>query len=106
MQLSKYDLILPLESKDGKKIEGKMLLFNGIYGALDVVDSATAEALKDGKIDELPISESERLLARGHLTDNPEREKEDIKLLARVDRKLRRGIASLIILPTYNCNFR
>lgn len=106
MQLSKYDLILPLESKEGKTIEGKMLLFNGIYGASDVVDSLTAEALKDGKFDELSTFDRERLLTRGHLTDNQEREKEDIKLLARVDRKLRRGIAGLTILPTYNCNFR
>ena len=106
MHLSKYDIILPLIDKDGKNVEDKSLLFNGIYGALDIVDAATGKALKEGKINDLSISEQDRLLARGHLTDNPEREKEDIKLLARVDRKLKRGIASLTILPTYNCNFR
>ena len=106
MQLSKYDIILPLIDKDGKNVKDKSLLFNGIYGALDIVDATTGKALKEGKINDLSISERDRLFARGHLTDNSDKEKEDIKLLARVDRKLKRGIASLTILPTYNCNFR
>ena len=40
MRISTYEIILPLIGKGDKTIEGKSLLCNGLYSALDVVDDA------------------------------------------------------------------
>ena len=41
MRTSTYEIILPLIGRDDKEIEGKTLLINGLYGAIDVVDTGT-----------------------------------------------------------------
>ena len=68
MRASKYEIILPLIGKDDKKIKGKALLVNGLYGALDVVDEATASKLREGNFTDLPFAMRERLALRGHIT--------------------------------------
>ena len=101
MQLSNYEIILPLEDK------AHYLLFNGLYFAFDVVDKAFGLALSAGDIGALPKDERSRLISRGHITDSPETEREDLEILAALDRKvsIERSL-SLLMLPTYDCNFR
>ena len=106
MEISRYEIILPLCDKNRETIKGKGLLVNGLYGAFDVVSRETAEALKKGDLEAVPGEERERLLRRGHLTEDREREKEDLKMLARVERQISRSGAGLVLLPTYDCNFR
>ena len=108
MRLSSYEIFLPLIGKDDKIIEGKALLVNGLYGALDVVDEATASKLREGNLAELPFAMRERLALRGHITRKDEAgELADAQLLGRVWNKLvgHAGVGP-VILPTYNCNFR
>ena len=108
MRISTYEIILPLIGSDDKKIEGKSLLFNGLYGALDVVDTETAEKLEKGNISQVPFALRERLTVRGHITFKDETgELNDARLLGRVWSKLvgHAGV-SPVILPTYDCNFR
>ena len=100
MKLSAYDIMTPIS-------DGEYLLFNGLYGAVDLVSSETAKALESGMMQQLPEGDVRHLTDRGHLTNSPEEEAEDFKLLARIDKKIRRETSiSLTILPTYNCNFR
>ena len=108
MRISTYEIILPLIGKGDKTIEGKSLLCNGLYGALDVVDAETAEKLDKGDISDIPFALRERLTVRGHITCKDETgELNDARLLGRVWSKLvgHAGIGP-VILPTYDCNFR
>ena len=101
MQLSNYEVILPLKDK------AHYLLYNGVYVAFDVVDKACGQALLEGNLDNLPEEELRRLLSRGHITDSPETETEDIEIIAAVNRKFyQERSLSLMLLPTYDCNFR
>ena len=68
MRVSTYEIVLPLIGNDDKKIEGKSLLVNGMYGAIDVVDTETADKLEQGDFAEIPFALRERLMARGHIT--------------------------------------
>ncbi len=89
MRVSTYEIILPLIGKDDKIIEGKALLVNGLYGALDVVDEATASKLREERFAEIPFALRERLTQRGHITRKDEAgELADAQLLGRVWRKL------------------
>ena len=45
MRKSTYEIILPLIGSDDKDIEGKKLLINGLYGAIDVVDDEIADKI-------------------------------------------------------------
>ena len=85
MRVSSYEIILPLIGKDDKVIEGKALLVNGLYGALDVVDEATASKLREERFREIPFALRERLMQRGHITRKDEAgELADAQLLGRV----------------------
>ena len=81
---------------------------NGLYGAVDVVDSETAGILKKDSLSGLPLSVSERLAVRGHITrKSAEEELSDVRLLGRIWNKLAgQSRVSPVILPTYDCNFR
>ncbi|SEH33061.1 radical SAM/SPASM domain-containing protein [Selenomonas sp. KH1T6] len=108
MRTSTYEIILPLTDGAGKEIEGRVLLVNGLYGAMDVVSGEEAEKFKAGDFAGLPMALRERLMLRGHITRKDEAgEMSDLALLSRVYRLLfgRRDIA-LVIMPTYDCNFR
>ena len=108
MRISTYEIILPLIGMDDKEIEDKSLLVNGLYGALDVVDTETVKMLEKGDYAGLPLVLRERLTLRGHITrDDPEDELADARLLGRVWNKIiGHSGTGPVILPTYNCNFR
>lgn len=108
MRLSTYEIILPLLDKNRTEIADYRLMVNGIYGAFDIVAKEDCEKISAGKFSELPLATSERLLLRGHLTRKSESEElADMKLLARLHKKVYGGYSiGLIILPTYDCNFR
>ena len=108
MRLSTYEIILPLIGKDDKEIEGKTLLVNGLYGAVDVVDTEIADKVREGDFAALPFALRERLALRGHITRKDEAgELADAKLLGRIWSKLiGHSGRGPVILPTYDCNFR
>lgn len=108
MRLSTYEIILPLIGKDEKEIADYRLMVNGLYGAFDIVEQADCEKISAGKFGELPLALLERLLIRGHLTRKSESEElADMKLLSRLNKKVYGGYSiGLIIMPTYDCNFR
>ena len=108
MRTSMYEIILPLIGMDDQKIEGKALLINGLFGAVDVVDEPVAVTLREGDLGKLPTTLRERLALRGHITRKDEAEElADAKLLGRVWKTLAgHGGMGLVILPTYDCNFR
>ena len=108
MRISTYEIVLPLIGEDEKEIEGYTLLVNGLYGALDVVEAEVAEKLAAGDFAGLSVALRERLMLRGHLTWKDEvGELADLKLLSRVYKTIpgRSGVG-LVIMPTYDCNFR
>ena len=108
MRTSMYEIILPLIGMDDQKIEGKALLINGLFGAVDVVDEPVAATLREGDLAKLPLPLRERLALRGHITPKDEAgELADAKLLGRIWKTLL-GHSALgaVILPTYDCNFR
>lgn len=108
MWLSHYEIILPLIGKDENRISTHTLLVNGLYGAIDVVTKETADKLSSGEFKDLPAALIERLERRGHLTQAPlNDETADLKLLSHIHKKLiGRSKITLIIMPTYDCNFR
>ena len=108
MRISSYEIILPLLDKNIKEIAGYRLMVNGLYGAFDIVAKEDCEKISAGKFSELPLAVLERLLLRGHLTRKSEAEElADMKLLARMYKKIYGGRdIGLIIMPTYDCNFR
>jgi len=81
---------------------------NGLYGAYDIVSKEDCEKISAGKFSELPPALLEKFLLRGHLTRKSESEElADMKLLARLHKKVYgSSIIGLIIMPTYDCNFR
>lgn len=100
IKLSNYEIVMPLD-------DSWFLLVNGLYCAFDVVDQKEGKTLAEGKFESLPVEERKRLLARGHLTESPEAEIEDLKLMAGYYRKYyAESELDLLILPTYDCNFR
>ena len=108
MRTSTYEIILPLIGKDDKEIEGKALLVNGLYGAIDVVDSEIAAQIREEDFAAIPFAMRERLTQRGHITRKDEAgELADARLLGRIWTKLiGHSGRGPVILPTYNCNFR
>lgn len=100
--LSRYDIILPFED-----IDGKALLANGVYGAYDVVPLSCIDSIKSGG-EGLGEELFERLKKRGHLVkESAEEELKNASLLTRCWWLLPyRSIIDLVIMPTYNCNFR
>ena len=108
MRVSTYEIFLPLIGTDEKEIEDRALVVNGLYGAVDVVKKEDAERMKAGDFAGLPLALRERLMLRGHLTRKDEEgEFADLALLGRVYRTIpaRSGVG-LVIMPTYDCNFR
>lgn len=108
MNISAYEIILPLIDKNGNEIPDHLLFINGLYRAFDIVEKKYAEKIKTANFDEIPSALRERLTLRGHLTcKNAAEEIADMKLLSRIYRKIfgHKSIG-IVILPTYDCNFR
>ena len=108
MRTSTYEIFLPLIGTDGKPIEGRALLLNGLYGAVDVVTQEEREIISAGEFDKLPLPVFERLSLRGHITRKTEEEEiAEMQLLSRIHRAIPAwNGARLVIMPTYDCNFR
>ena len=108
MRTSTYEIFLPLIGTDEKPIEGYALLYNGLYGALDVVTQEERDIIEAGELAKLPSPVSKRLSLRGHITRKPEEEEiADMRLLSRIHRAIPAwNRAWLVIMPTYDCNFR
>ena len=108
MRTSTYEIILPLIGRDDKEIEGKTLLINGLYGAIDVVDTEIAAKIREEDFAAIPFAMRERLAQRGHITRKDEAgELSDARLLGRIWNKLiGHSGRGPVILPTYDCNFR
>ena len=108
MRISTYEIFLPLIGADGKLIEGYALLFNGLYGALDVVTQEEKDIIAAGEFTKLTHPVSERLSLRGHITRKTEEEEiADMRLLSRIHRAIPAlNGARFVIMPTYDCNFR
>ncbi|MBQ9389055.1 MAG: radical SAM protein [Synergistaceae bacterium] len=111
MRLSKYDTILPLINSDGVE-SGEHALVNGLYGAVDMISpeehEIIAKAVNDPSLlSSLTPSRIELLTERGHLTENEALENEDLRMISRINTMVQsRNGVGLILLPTYNCNFR
>ena len=102
--LSTYDIIVPFQNIK----TGEALLANGVYGAYDVIDAHEAELIEKGSMGELPEETKERLIKRGHIVqEEPQQERENAALLSRAYFLLPyRTLMDIVIMPTYNCNFR
>ena len=108
MRTSTYEIFLPLIDGKEEEIKDKTLLINGLYGAMDVLNKEDADKIKGGDFKGLPLALRERLMLRGHLTcKDKEAELADLKLMGRIYRTIfsRSGVG-LVIMPTYDCNFR
>ena len=108
MRTSTYEIFLPLIGTDEKPVEGRALLINGLYGAVDVVTQEDADTIAAGEFAKLPRPVFERLSLRGHITRKTEEEEiADLQLLSRIHRAIPAwNGARLVIMPTYDCNFR
>ncbi len=104
MKISAYEIILPLIGTDDKIIEEKTLLVNGLYGALDVVDTKVAKELEKGHFKEIPFSLLESLATRGHITrKSKDEEISDAKLLGRIWNSPRISTIIILILMSVPC---
>jgi uncharacterized protein len=89
------------------------LIVNGLYGAYDVITSGEAAALKAAQTDASALSllDSEtrkRLATRGHLVSfSSQEERENVRIISRMYWLIPyQSMLDIVILPTYNCNFR
>lgn len=108
LRVSTYELIYPLV-----KNKELALATNGLYGAYDIVTAEEAATLCAAQKDsaalaQLPAATRERLTKRGHLLNaSRERERENVSILSRLYWLLQyQSVLSLVIMPSYNCNFR
>ena len=102
--LSVYSMIVPLSEES----DGEMLLSNGVYGAYDIITADEWKLIKSENTEELPGETRQRLKRRGHLVCEDEKaEAESAALLSRCYFLLPyRTLMDIVIMPTYNCNFR
>ena len=94
MRTSTYEIILPLIGRDDKEIEGKTLLINGLYGAIDVVDTEIAAKIREEDFAAIPFVMRERLAQRA-----PHRRPYGERPLVASPGKMRRGN-----WPTHGCS--
>jgi len=108
MRVSTYELFLPLINGKEEEIKDRILLFNGLYGAMDILKKEDADKVKAGDFTGIPLALRERLLVRGHITcKDKDAEISDQKLLGRAYRNIiSRSVLLPVIIPTYDCNFR
>jgi uncharacterized protein len=108
LRVSDYEMILPFSTDTANA-----LAVNGLYGAYDVITSAEAAVLSAAQGDPsallgLSAQTRDRLAARGHLVQfSSHAERENVRIISRMYWLLPyQSMLDLVILPTYNCNFR
>lgn len=105
MQVSTYEIAFPLS-------DDKHVLMNGLYGAVDIVPSEEAELITQAKndpslLERFSSSRLEMLIDRGHVVNDLEQEAQDLRIISRLHTLfMSRGRAGIVLMPTYNCNFR
>lgn len=100
--LSIYETLYPMEDT-----EGHYILSNGLYGALDIITGEEAKLISSGSFGELSSATAGRLKARGHLIREGEDETENASILSRTHWLVPyTKFINIVVLPTYNCNFR
>ena len=100
--LSMYDTLYQLNDE-----ESHTVLFNGLYGALDIVTDEEAALIKNGQYDRLSTETQTRLKGRGHLVRAEEDEAENAAIISRIHWLVPyTKFVDIVVLPTYNCNFR
>jgi uncharacterized protein len=107
-RVSAYEMIMPFPTDPDNA-----LLVNGLYGAYDVISSDEAAVLEAARtdaseLDALSPQTRERLATRGHLVRfSPQEEQENARIISRMYWLIPyQSTLDLVILPTYNCNFR
>ena len=108
MRVSTYEIILPVIDERNNIVKGKKLLVNGLYGSFDIVSTKVVKYIEENKINSLSNSDYEKLKKRGHITEKTINEEvQDMEILANIYKKIpgRCGVG-LVIMPTYDCNFR
>ncbi|HIT68923.1 MAG TPA: radical SAM protein [Candidatus Aphodomonas merdavium] len=108
LRISTYEMLFPLPHTPGFS-----LAVNGLYGAYDIITGQEEDCLRAAQASPaslcaLPQDTLERLMRRGHLlTSEPAQEEKNVRILSRLYRLLAyQSVVDLVILPTYNCNFR
>ncbi len=107
-RVSTYETILPLPGEPSMAVA-----VNGLYGAVDILPAEESQILEaSGKqaalLKSLSEGTAERLLLRGHLVPDREGwEEENMRILSRIHWLIPwQKFTDLVIMPTYNCNFR
>lgn len=104
MRVSTYEIVLPLRNHAGQIIDGYSLWINGLYGAIDIYENS----VRSDDILSIPLEKKMKMIKRGHLTKKTVKEEmDDLRILSKIYEKVvgRCGM-SLVIMPTYDCNFR
>ena len=108
LRVSLYETILPLPGDPTLAAA-----VNGLYGAVDLITAEESRILEmsvkeAASLSSLPEDTAERLLSRGHLvTEGEAEERENSKILSRLHWLVPyRKFVDIVIMPTYNCNFR
>ena len=108
LKVSQFETILPLPGDDSRA-----LAVNGLYGAMDVIPAEAGRLLEQSG-NQAALSGSlsgdleKRLALRGHLVPGDgDWERENAALLSRLHWLVPyRRFVDIVIMPTYNCNFR
>ena len=107
-RVSKYETVFPLPGDPSLAVA-----VNGLYGAMDILRAEESHILETSgseaaSLASLSEDTAKRLLSRGHLVRADEGwEEENLTILSRIHWLVPyRKFMDLVIMPTYNCNFR
>ena len=108
LHTSKYEIILPLPNDPSLAVA-----VNGLYGAIDIITAEEGRILTESReqaasLTSLNGDTAKRLASRGHIVPNgDEWELENAKIISRLHWLIPyRKFVDIVIMPTYNCNFR
>ena len=92
---SKYSIVL--------SVKGNKVLFNTVYGTLDLIDNSIAEKWMDNSYS-WSLDEQKYLFSRGHLTTEEEQSSIE-KSVSLYDTKSENHKSKFYIIYSYLCNF-
>ena len=87
-------------------IEGNYILFNGLYGAFDLISSEEARIFESNNFECLKPERLKYFINHGYLIDDLEREDENLKIISRIHKLKSQFNIGIVLAPTYNCNLR